>query len=192
MLSFIGKIITQLREENALTVATLAERTGISIERLTDIESGAVVPSVGVLIKISRALGARLGTFLDGHESTGAVVSRREDIVPTGAGGNLGASRSGANRHMEFFAMAAGKKDRSMEPLIVVVQPVEHADDLKSEHEGEEFLFVLEGEIEVKYGSELHRLKAGDSIYYDSIVPHSIVSVCGAASKILAIVYTPY
>lgn len=192
MLSFIGKIIAQLREENSLTVATLAERTGISVDKLNDIESGAVVPSVGVLIKISRALGARLGTFLDGHESTGAVVSRRQDIVPTSVAGNLGSSRSGANRHMEFFAMASGKKDRSMEPLIVVVQSVEHADDLKSEHEGEEFLFVLEGEIEVKYGSEIHRLKAGDSIYYDSIVPHSIVSATGAPSKILALVYTPY
>lgn len=189
MLSFIGKIITQLREEHSLTINTLAERTGISAEKLTDIESGVVVPSVGVMIKISRALGARLGTLLDGHESSGAVVSRSSEVVPSE---NLVSNRTGANRHMEFFALAQGKKDRSMEPLVVVVHPSSPSDDLRSEHEGEEFLYVLEGQIEVVYGTEKHLLNVGDSIYYDSIVPHSIVSTTPIPARILAVVYTPY
>ncbi|MEG0033197.1 MAG: helix-turn-helix transcriptional regulator, partial [Mucinivorans sp.] len=99
MLSFIGKIITQLREENELTIEMLSDRTGITIEKLKDIEGGLIIPSVGVMIKISRALGARLGTLLDGHESSGAVVSRAKEITPSE---NLTSTRTGANRHMEF------------------------------------------------------------------------------------------
>ncbi|MEG0602273.1 MAG: XRE family transcriptional regulator [Mucinivorans sp.] len=189
MLSFIGKIITQLREENELTIGMLSERTGISVEKISDIESGAIVPSIGVMIKISRALGARLGTLLDGHESSGAVVSRGKQIA---ASDNLTSTRTGVNRFMEFFALGRGKKDRSMEPLVVVIQPSGSEPDVTSEHEGEEFLYVLEGSIRVHYGVEKHILEVGDSIYYDSIVPHSIASADDHVAKILAVVYTPY
>ena len=192
MLAFIGKIVMQLREEQSLTEEQLAERAGVSVEKIKGIEAGTVMPSVGVMIKISRALGSRLGTLLDGQESAGAVVSRGAEIQPVehAASGAVG----GAARHMEFFALAQGKKDRSMEPLLVAVQPFDRdrIDEVRSEHEGEEFLYVLEGSVEVYYGSERHVLQAGDSITYDSIVPHAIVSATEVPARILAVVYTPY
>lgn len=189
MLSFIGKIITQLREEQSISLEQLGDRSGVSIEKLRDIEGGVIIPSVGVMIKISRALGSRLGTLLDGQESIGAVVSRSSDSTHVE---NISMGKTSTNRHLDFFALAQGKKDRAMEPLIVVVDSVEANDSLLSEHEGEEFLYVLDGAIEVRYGSELHTLHAGDSIYYDSIVPHSLISIAGKPSKILGVVYTPY
>lgn len=192
MLSFIGKIVAQLREEQSLTIYQLAERASISVDKLRGIESGAVVPSVGVLIKISRALGSRLGTLLDGHESHGAVVCRAADIQPTDLISTGKQAVGGGQRHMDFFALAQGKKDRSLEPLLVVIHPCDAIEQVKSEHEGEEFLYVLEGSVEVYYGSEHHVLGAGDSITYDSIVPHAIVSATDTPAKILAVVYTPY
>ena len=60
-----------------------------------------------------------------------------------------------------------------------------------STHEGEEFIYVLEGEVEIKYGKETYQLKAGDSIYYESIVAHHVHSFGSEKAKILAIVYTP-
>lgn len=191
MLAFIGKIVMQLREEQSLTVEELAERAGVSIEKIKGIEASTIMPSVGVMIKISRALGSRLGTLLDGQESQGAVVARRSQIEPT-EHISTGKAVGGAARHMEFFALGQGKKDRAMEPLLVEVRPHTAIDEVRSEHEGEEFVYVLEGSIEVYYGAERHVLEAGDSIIYDSIVPHAIVSATPETAKILAVVYTPY
>lgn len=191
MLSFIGKIITQLREEQSLTIAELSERSSVSVEKLTEIETGAVTPSVGVMIKISRALGSRLGTLLDGHESAGAVVTRAKDSASAPseviAGGDVE-----SHRNMSFYSLAQGKKDRSMEPMFVEVEAGEDKVSLLSEHEGEEFLYVLDGSIEVKYGNQVHSLSKGDSIYYDSIVAHQITSASPSSAHILAVIYTPY
>lgn len=188
MFTFIGKLITQMREEHTLSLEELATRSGISVEKLTDIESGKINPSIGVLIKISRALGARLGTLLDGQENYGAVVTRAREAIPS----NNAGSPSPASEHLNFYSLAQGKSDRHMEPFIIEVAQNTSSNELKSEHEGEEFLHVIDGTIEVRYGAEVHRLERGDSIYYDSIVPHVINNVSTQPARILAVIYTPY
>jgi quercetin dioxygenase-like cupin family protein len=60
-----------------------------------------------------------------------------------------------------------------------------------STHEGEEFIYVLSGEVEVLYGKDMYRLKTGDCIYYDSIVPHHVHSAGAAEARVLAVVYAP-
>ncbi len=102
-------------------------------------------------------------------------------------GSNLGSARA----ELAFHSMAANKADRHMEPFLIDVKP--HTDKpVLSTHEGEEFIFVLDGEIEVSYGKETHRLGVGDSIYYDSIVPHHLHAAGDRDAKILAVVYAPY
>ncbi|MGZ7070058.1 MAG: cupin domain-containing protein, partial [Methanobacterium sp.] len=61
-----------------------------------------------------------------------------------------------------------------------------------SSHEGEEFIYVMDGEIEILYGQDKYLVSAGDSIYYDSIVPHDLHAYGGKDAKILAVVYTPF
>ena len=78
-----------------------------------------------------------------------------------------------------------------MEPFIVDVEPTEETHFSLSSHEGEEFIYVMEGTIEVCHGKKCHLIKAGDSIYYDSIVPHHVHGYQGQAAKILAVIYTP-
>lgn len=191
MLSIIGKLIKQLRTENDITLHELAERSNISDEKLVEIESGALTPSLGVLIKISRSLGFRLGTLLDGQENFGAVVTRSRKGVESH-------SYPGANNeqqeHLSFFSLAQGKNDRHMEPLIVEVTATAKNQEMRSEHEGEEFIYVLEGSVKIFYGEETHLLERGDTIYYDSIVPHLITKAVqdDQPAKILAVVYTPY
>lgn len=191
MLSIIGKLIKQLRTDSDITVHELAERSGISDEKLTEIESGAVTPSLGVLMKISRSLGSRLGTLLDGQENFGAVVTRARKGVESDS---FTGTDDAQKEHMNFFSLAQGKNDRHMEPLVIEVHTTSRDLETRSEHEGEEFLFVLEGSIKVHYGEEIHLLERGDSIYYDSIVPHVIenVSENNYQAKVLAVVYTPY
>lgn len=189
MLSILGQMIKQLREENSLTIQELSARTGVSVEKLGEIENNLATPSLGVLIKISRVLGSRLGTLLDGHEHYGAVVTKAKQEVP--ADTFSGADHS-QHEHLNFYSLAQGKNDRHMEPLLINVNPSNTKVELKSEHEGEEFIHVLEGDIELHYGHDRHLLSKGDSIYYDSIVPHCLVNTSGSNAKVLAIIYTPY
>ncbi len=189
-ITLIGKIISQLRCEHQLSIEELSQRSGVSQEKLEEIEAGNITPSIGVMVKISRALGARLGTLLDGQENLGAVITRKEDSLVSGD--VLSSSGSGdRTAHMNFFSLAQGKKDRAMEPMIVELSSSGEAETL-SEHEGEEFIYVISGVVEVIYGEQTHTLSAGDTIYYDSIVPHFVGSVSKEGAKILAVIYTPY
>jgi len=77
-----------------------------------------------------------------------------------------------------------------MEPFIIDIIPQEKDKPLKSSHEGEEFIYVLEGIVTVHYGNEVFELQKGDSIYLDSIVNHLVTTNTGKA-RILGIVYVP-
>ncbi len=189
MFAFIGKLVTQMREEHSLSIEDLASRSGVSIEKLTEIEAGKITPSVGVLLKIARALGSRLGTLLDGQESRSAVVCRARSTFENGAVSSTGAKCDG----YQFFPLAQGKLDRNMEPFLIEIAADSAKEASVSEHEGEEFLYVLEGSIDINYGAETYRLERGDSIYYDSVVPHTLTNTSTTqVAKILATVYTPF
>ncbi len=188
MPTFIGKLVTQMREEKSLSIEELAQNSGITPEKLIDIESGKTMPSIGVMIKISRSLGARLGTLLDGKESRAAVVTR-SSATPSNS---TTASTNAHTEGLDFFPLAQGKLDRHMEPFIIEIPVGSQHNSSQSEHEGEEFLYVLEGCVDISYGAEQYRLERGDSIYYDSIVPHTITNhSMTQAAKALAVVYTP-
>lgn len=179
-----------------MTREALSERSGVPLELLASIEEGRYVPDLAPLVKIARALGVRLGTFLDDQEDLGPVVTRRETQVPTVrfAGANAGDSTSPAGS-LVFSSLAAGKGGRHMEPFLIDLQapggatPETAAPD--SSHEGEEFIHVLSGVVVITYGSERYELSVGDSIYYDSIVPHRVSAGGGADARILAVVYAP-
>jgi mannose-6-phosphate isomerase-like protein (cupin superfamily) len=159
-------------------------------ERLIEsLERGELVPSLTPLLQIARALGVRLGSFLDDQVGSAIVMTKSTDVEQTSrfVGSNLGAARA----ELAFHSLAANKSDRHMEPFLIDVKP--HTDKpVLSTHEGEEFIFVIDGEVEVSYGKETHRLETGDSIYYDSIVPHHLHAAGDKDAKILAVVYAPY
>jgi uncharacterized cupin superfamily protein len=88
--------------------------------------------------------------------------------------------------------LAQQKAGRHMEPFIININPTENKDYLLSEHEGEEFIHVMSGEVEIDYGKEKYTLQEGDSIYYDSIVKHHLHGAPGKSAKILAVIYIPF
>ena len=185
----IGEKIKALRESRQISVEDLMERTGLSQEQIERIESNVDIPSLAPLIKIARALGVRLGTFLDDQDGSGAVVCRKEEHTDNSI--SFSNNAVSARTHMQYHSLSASKADRHMEPFIIDInQTDENAYELSS-HEGEEFIYVMEGAVEVSYGKKNHVIEAGDSIYYDSIVPHHVHGFEGQAAKILAVVYTP-
>ncbi len=184
----VGEKIKSLRTAREISVQELAERSGLSEEQVIRIENNVDIPSLAPLIKIARALGARLGTFLDDQTELGAVVCRKQETNDTISFSN---NAMDARTHMHYSSLSKSKADRHMEPFIVEIEKVNNTEYTLSSHEGEEFIYVLEGIIEIAHGKQKYVIEAGDTIYYDSIVPHHVHGFEGQAAKILAVVYTP-
>ena len=186
-LNLIGPRIRQLREHRELSVEALAQRTGCTPEMISALEAGELVPSLTPLFRLARGLGVRLGTLLDDQSQDGPAIVRQGDAgVTVHFSGNDPARKHST---LDFHPLAPHKAARNMEPFLVDVHPAQGEVAL-NEHEGEEFIYVLSGRIEVRYGKDVHRLDAGDSIYYESVVPHHLHALGGDA-RILAVIYAP-
>lgn len=185
----VGEKIRQIREMKKVSLEELAERSGMEIPLIQKIEQDKNVPSLAPLIKIARALGVRLGTFLDDSNSYGPVVVRSGEHHK---GARFTSQSSEAREHLNFYSLAFDKAGRNMEPFIVDIEPGTKSDYMLSSHEGEEFIYVLEGEVEINYGKETYHLGKGDSIYLDSIVLHNVHAGSQHPAKILAVVYAPF
>jgi transcriptional regulator with XRE-family HTH domain len=187
-----GERIAELCKTYSVTREVLAERSGVPAELIRRIEEEGHIPDLAPLVKISRALGVRLGTLLDDHEELGPVITRAGKAggaarFKTGVPDTQG--QTGDHQGLSFRALAADKNGRHMEPFIVDIEP--SAEQEKSTHEGEEFIHILSGSLAVEYGNTREVLGPGDSVYYDSIVPHRVISADGKPVKILAVIYTP-
>ena len=166
----------------------LAERAQLPLEQVKAIEEDGPLPGLAPLIKIARVLGVRLGTFLDDQQSVGAVVSRAEDEHESVRFSN---HASAGRENMIYHSLSDGKENRHLEPFVIDILPDENPKFDLSTHEGEEFIYVLEGQVEINYGKTTYVLDKGDSIYYDSIVKHHVHGFGGQKARILAVVYTP-
>ncbi|HBL76517.1 MAG: DNA-binding protein [Bacteroidetes bacterium GWF2_42_66] len=185
----VGSKIRQVREFQKISREELASRCSLHVEQIQKIEEDKVVPSLAPLMKIARAMGVRLGTFLDDVEQLGPVVVRSGELEK----GVRFASQPKENlEHLNFFSLAFNKADRSMEPFIVDIEPSRQSSYMLSSHEGEEFIYVLDGVVEINYGKDIYRLEKGDSIYLDSIVEHNVHSGDNKPAKILAVVYAAF
>ncbi len=185
----LGKKITQIRESKKVSLEEMVEKTNLDIDQLQKIEKGKVLPSLAPLIKIARALGVRLGTFLDDSNNLGPAIVRANDHEK---GVRFSSQLSGTRDHLNFLSLAFDKVGRNMEPFIVEIEPGQQSDYMLSSHEGEEFIYVLEGKVEINYGKEVIQLNVGDSVYLDSIVSHNVHAGDHQPAKILAVIYAPY
>lgn len=183
----VGDKIKSFREVRKMSQEELATNSGLELSLIAEIEENANIPSLSPLIKIARALGVRLGTFLDDSKHLGPEVCRKGDAEKCLSTSN---TKSRSNSHLDFMSLAGSKAGRNMEPFIIHIEPADTDSLLLSSHEGEEFIYVLEGEVKIKYGQDEYVLATGDSIYYDSIVEHLVYATQSA--KILAVVYAPF
>lgn len=182
----VGERIRSYRERRELSLTDLAERTGLDQGFLAAVEDG-LYPSLGPLVKIARALGCRLGTFLDDQVSQDPLLVRaaeRSEQIVTHKGKDT-------PEDLRFFSLGRGKADRHMEPFYIKVLPESGRDRNLSSHEGEEFIVVLSGRVELVYGQETKVAGPGDSLYYNSVVPHHLGCHGDEPAEIYAVLYFP-
>lgn len=183
----LGVRVNKYREERKMSREELAAAADIPLSVLTELEDENICPSIAPLQKIARALNVRLGTFMDDQISTDPLIvrqaSREADLTM-----QQGSSKSPAVR---FHSLGKGKNDRNMEPFYIELSPEPEEDRKLSSHQGEEFIVVQSGKLRVLYGKEEHVLGKGDSIYYNSIVPHYVGAAGDEPAEIYAVIYYP-
>jgi mannose-6-phosphate isomerase-like protein (cupin superfamily) len=150
-------------------------------------ENHLVSPSLGTMIKLARAMGVKVGDFLGETEGEPFTIVRKDERKNV----SRFASKDGVKYGYSYESLGFDKKDRHMEPFIVTLEPATVKAMKTSVHEGEEFIFVLEGEMEVILGNHTDVLYPGDSIYYDSTIPHRVQCHQDKITRILAVLFAP-
>jgi len=174
----VGEKIKQVREDKALRLEDVAKRTGLAPSVLSQIENHMVSPPLGTLIRLAKALEVPVGLFFaEEPEEPFCLVRAQERKVVSRF-----ASTEGLNYGYAYESLGYAKKNRRMNPPEVPqVDPNQHA--------GEEFIFVLEGEVEIILGDHNDVLRPGDSIYYDSNIPHVVKCYGDKQARIVAVIW---
>lgn len=176
----IGERIKSLREERRLSLEQLSNLTGFDIELLSNIEVNKVQPQLGTLMKLAKALDSAFGRLISGVGDKHYSVTRKGEQKVV----SRSTSQKGKRQIYRYKSLAPEVKGRHMEALIVQLE--ENPDDKMSVHEGEEFIYVLDGIVSLKIGDDIFELDRGDSVYYLSTTPHLVASKSGK-STILAV-----
>ena len=180
----LGDRIRKAREMHNLTIQELSNRTGIDADILKRVEANKMAPPLGELVKLGKALETRMSFFISPGADKRMTLVRADQRKEV----SRHAGRSSARYGYFYESLAPEKANRLMEPFMITLTPTEEVEP--STHDGQEFLFVLEGEIMAKVGEQTEHLRAGDAIYYDSSEAHFVKCVGGREAKLLAVLYT--
>jgi len=179
----LGQKIKVLRENKGMSLEAMSQMTGFEVETLAKIEKNEIQPQLGTVIKLSKALDSALGRLVSGKGDRLYTITRKGERK---SAQRSTSSKSGGQKLYTYKSLAPEVKGRHMEPLVVQLE--EYPDQDVSIHEGEEFVFVLDGVVLLKIGEESFELEPGDSAYYLSTTAH-LLSAKGGKATIVAVVY---
>jgi len=182
----LGQKIKTLRQRKGLSLQQMAGRTNLSVPLLSQIESEVVAPPVATLLKISKALNVNIGYFFQEEESgKRAVIVRKNERKQVFRRIHEDPSKVG----YYYESLAYPKADKHMEPFQVQFEVKKKEDLIFFNHKGEEFVFVLEGQLEFNYEDETFILEPGDSLYFDSSFPHAFRAVGKKTALAIDVIY---
>ncbi|RJR18966.1 MAG: XRE family transcriptional regulator [Desulfobacteraceae bacterium] len=178
----VGEKVKAVREARGLSLKDISQRTDLDPELLEQIEQGSLNPPLGTVIKLAKALDMKMGYLISGEENRPYTIVRKDDRKVV----SRYDSKKGKYYGYQYESLAPHKKDRRMEPFLVTLEPSNTKEE-RSSHDGQEFIFVLNGNMEVWLEKEVHVLGPGDAIYYDSSIPHLVKCHGKEATRILAV-----
>ena len=162
----ISDKIRQIRKNKGITLAQLGEQTSLSKGLLSRIENCQVSPPIATLSKIARGLEVPINVFFeeDDSDQKGYTVTRknkRRQVI-----------RKGTKIGFTYYSLTGRKSPHILEPFVVRYPVIKKEPTVLFDHPGEEFLFVLKGDMELVYGKEKIKLGLGDAIHFDPSTPH--------------------
>jgi len=178
----IGERVKRLREEKGLTLDELSNLTGFEVEFLKRIENNEVKPQLGTIMRLSKALDSAFGRLVSGVGNKLYSITRKNEqkII------SRSTSKKGRQKAYTYKSLAPEVQGRHMEALIVQLETLSEPEP--SFHDGEEFIYVLDGTVSLRIGEDAFDLEPGDSAYYLSTTPHIIMAKEGNAT-IIAVLY---
>jgi len=173
MSTFLGKLIKDMREERMMSIEEMASISGVSAANLNDMELGESKIPLLLFIKLLRSFStsSRL-------KSSEPCVSHAKDIDRF----------ESTEDNMKYCPLALGPGARHMTPFILQIFDSDWS-DTNADRGGEDFVYVLSGAIEIIHGDKKYHLLPGDSIYFDSSIPHAIKNLDSNYSKLLMVLY---
>jgi transcriptional regulator with XRE-family HTH domain len=182
MRKYVGERIRKLREAQDMSLEQVCKLTGIDAARLHAYEDGTAVPSIGVVIQLSRVLGSKMEGLLHG----GGTAS--EALTICRAGESLGGEQGDTEQSYAYSSLTRpGTAGHLMEPFLLSFDPAVPP-GVPITHDGQEFVYVVEGAIELFYDGHIYRLEKGDSAYLSSSLPHTFHGLGESLARMLAVV----
>lgn len=175
----IGANLQAVVEAKGIAMESVREALGWDPETLSRVLSDRLSPGISELLRLATFLGVGISRLLGGEEQPG------KKAVKTGGRERVGVDRKD---FLHYESLAPAFAGRHLEPFVVEVYRGSMAEPDVSRHPGEEFLFVLDGEVNVTVDGEGYCLEAGDSLYFDSVLPHTIFSLA-ERSRLIAVIY---
>jgi len=172
----VGKKIKKARTQKKVSFDRLANETGFSVEYLKNIETGKKIPPVGALLQISRALELDSGYLLREQETNlkkrvKAYTKRTENYA--------------------YTTLTPGAENKHLKAFKVTVDALKDHKGVGYQHEGEEFVYVLSGKMEIIVGEHVNKLKSGDSLHFNSGIRHKMKNIGKENAELLVVVYGP-
>ena len=173
-----GDKMQQLRLRKRYSFDGLANETGFTPDYLRKVESKELIPTVSAIIRISKALSVDPGSFLSAEESEASEKRRIESYM----------KRAEA---YSYKPLTPGAMTKHMKAFLVTIDPKTNHKMVEYQHEGEEFIYVLKGELEIAVGDHVQRLKKGESIHFNSAITHRLKNISDKKMELIVVVYTP-
>jgi transcriptional regulator with XRE-family HTH domain len=177
----IGERIKRLRLKKSMGLVELGKHTGLSASFLSQLETGRVVPTLRNLARVAMVFSKDLSYFFESEPQTIFRVHRKKERVRL--------PQTGVDDPTYFFeSLGYMVPDRALDPYYAEFVPTKKAQEIRPHvHTGFEFLYVLEGELEIRHSDKQSVLEAGDGVYFDASTPHSYRCV-GAVAAVAIIV----
>jgi electron transfer flavoprotein alpha subunit len=173
----LGEKIKSLREAQGWSPEHLAQITGQTPEFIAGVEAGDISPPVAFMLRLAGAYGVDPGTFLRDDEKAHIRDQRTQAYV-------------NRTRNYSYQTLTSGAEHDHLRAFMVTIEPHHDHKPVAYKHEGEEFIFVMEGELQFTLGSKVHTLKKGESIHFHSNTPHKLKSLSSEITRCLVILYT--
>ncbi len=162
----VGKRIRKLRLQQKLTLQDIADTCGFTRSLLSKIENGKIAPSLGTLSKIAEALGVKSASLIEEGTYKSAIFTPKHAIEDS--------NMFRTDTAYAIFTFAAEHIQKKMQPFLIAAKKGEVQMHNVS-HTGEEFIYVLSGDIKFRVGSLTYLLSDGDSLYFDACEQHEVM-----------------
>jgi transcriptional regulator with XRE-family HTH domain len=178
----IGERIRRLRLKRSMGLVELGRHAGLSASFLSQLETGRVVPTLRNLARIAMVFGRDLSYFFEPEPHPLFRVHRRTERVRL--------PQSGVDDPTYYFeSLAYMVPDRQLDPYYAEFVPAKKSSEIRPHvHPGYEFLYLLQGELEIRHGEHVHMLVAGDSAYFDAGTAHAYR--CAGNTPAVALIVT--